>query len=86
MGSAKGLDVVVRIPVTVVDDDGVGRCQVNAETAGPGGEKEHELLGTWRIESVDGVLTVIASDTSINALVPGIYYFYKYCLEFINIV
>jgi hypothetical protein len=68
------LEVVVRISVTFVDNDSVGRGQVDAETTGPGGEKEHELLGFWRIESVDGILTVIASDTSIKALILGIYF------------
>ncbi len=40
----------MRVPVRVVDDDGVCRGQVDAESSGPGGEEEHELrgIGGWR--------------------------------------
>lgn len=35
VGPGEGLDVVVGVPVAVVDDDGVGRCQVDTQTTGP---------------------------------------------------
>lgn len=38
------LDVVVRVPVRVVDDDGVCTRQVDAQTPRPRGKQEAELL------------------------------------------
>ena len=37
VSAGEGLDVVVWVPVRVVDDDGVGRGQVDTQTSGPGG-------------------------------------------------
>ena len=39
------LDVIVRVPVGVVDDDGVGGGQVDAQAPGPGGQQEGKLGG-----------------------------------------
>lgn len=47
MGSAEGLDVVVGIPVGVIDDDGVGSGEIDAETAGSGRKEKDELLRIW---------------------------------------
>lgn len=40
------LYVVVRVPVGVEDDHGVGGGQVDAQTPGSGGEQEAELRST----------------------------------------
>ena len=39
----------MRVPVGVIDDDGVGGSQVDPQTPGPGGEQEDELggSGSW---------------------------------------
>jgi hypothetical protein len=50
------LDVVVWVPVRVVDDDGVGRVQVDAETSGTRGQQEAELFSAFLVEAIDGVL------------------------------
>lgn len=42
---ATDLNVVVWIPVRVVDDDGVCRGQVDAQATSPGGKEKAELLG-----------------------------------------
>lgn len=39
------LDVIMRIPVRVVNDDGVGGGQVDPQTSGPRGQQEGKLLG-----------------------------------------
>ena len=36
VGPGEGLDVVVRVPVGVVDDDGVRSGQVDTQTSSPG--------------------------------------------------
>lgn len=50
------LDIVVRVPIGVVDDDSVGSVQVDAETTGSGGQQEAELLSAFLVEAIDGVL------------------------------
>lgn len=42
---ATDLDVIVRVPVRVIDDDCVCRSQVDTQAARTGGEQEAELLG-----------------------------------------
>jgi len=39
------LDVVVGVPVAVVDEDGVGSGQVDPEAASPGREQKGEVIG-----------------------------------------
>ena len=52
MRPAKSLDVIVRIPIRVVDDDGVCRGQIDTQTTGTRGQEEHKLFGSrscvWR--------------------------------------
>merc|ERR1711892_549148 len=69
VGSAEGLDIIVRIPVTVIDDNGVGSGQIDSETSSPGGEQEHKLLSTWLVEPINGLLPHCTSDASINPLI-----------------
>ena len=48
VSSGEGLDVVVGIPVRVVNDDGVGRRQVDSQTASASRQQKDEVLGTAR--------------------------------------
>ena len=43
------LDVIVRVPVRVVDDDGIGCGEVDTKTTGTSREKKRKLLcpGSW---------------------------------------
>lgn len=41
---------LVRVPVTVEDDDRVGRLEVEAQPPGPRAQQEDEILGAWLIE------------------------------------
>lgn len=40
------LDVIVRIPVRVVDDDGVGSSQIDSQPSGSRRQQEGKLLST----------------------------------------
>lgn len=40
------LDVIVGIPIRVIDNDSISRSKVNAQTTSSGREEEGELLGT----------------------------------------
>lgn len=43
-GKVRNLDVIVGIPVRIINNDSVGRSKVYAQTTGAGGEEEAELL------------------------------------------
>jgi hypothetical protein len=64
------LNVVLRIPVRVENDDGVGRRQVDADAAGARAEQKHERV-VGRLgdrEAVDRRLAVGALDVAVEAL------------------
>lgn len=92
------LDVIVGVPVRVVDDDGVSGGEIDAQTASSGREEESKLrsTGSWKgdkksehwqdtitadlgstnslrlcltIKAINGFLSQIASDSSINSLI-----------------
>ena len=60
MRSVHGLQVHLRVPIGVVDDDDVGGVQVDAETTGSSGQHEEELFA---------VLGVVLGDLSVSVLV-----------------
>lgn len=50
MGSREGLDVIVRVPVRIVNDDSVSCGQVDPQASSTRGQQENELLGSGCIE------------------------------------
>ena len=60
------LHVLVGVPVTVIDDDGVSRCEVDAQPTGPSGQQEDEDVWVG-VERPDGLLPVLPADTAIYA-------------------
>lgn len=48
VASIHGLGVVGRVPIAVVEDDGVGRGQIDAQASRLRGEQEDEYVRTWR--------------------------------------
>lgn len=42
------LDVIVGVPVRVIDDDGVCRCKIDSQTTSSGREEEGKLGSTRR--------------------------------------
>ena len=55
---ARYLDIIMRVPVGVVDDDGVCGCQVYAQPSCSCGQQEAELLGTWRCSTQPRIVSV----------------------------
>ena len=53
------LEVHLRVPVGVKEDDDVGGVEVDAQAAGPRGQQEDELLAPLRVEVVDLRLPVL---------------------------
>lgn len=69
MSARERLNVVVWIPIRVVDDDRVGGSQVNAQTTGSGRQQEAELLRARCVESIDRILTLRTRDGSVDTFV-----------------
>ena len=63
-----GLDVVLRVPVGVVDDHRVGGDEVDADAARARAKEEEELVGIVG-EAVDGRLPRLARDGAVEPLV-----------------
>lgn len=63
------LQVVLRVPVRVEDDAGVGRRQVNAQAARSGAQQEDEALRVGFAEAVDGGLPQVPSHAAVDPLV-----------------
>ena len=38
------LEVVLRVPVRIIDDDSIGSCEVDTKTTGPRAKKEHKSI------------------------------------------
>ena len=69
MSTVHGLQIRLRVPITVVQDDDVGSGQVDAETTGARGEQEDELVAVGLVVLVDGDDTVVVRRASIDAAV-----------------
>jgi hypothetical protein len=53
VGASHGLQIVLRVPVRVEDNDSVGGFEVDAETTSTGREKEDEVRRVGRVEMLD---------------------------------
>ena len=69
MSTVHSLQIRLRVPITVVQDDDVGGGQVDTETTGTRGEQEDELVAVGLIVLVDGSDTVIMSGSTVDAAV-----------------
>lgn len=58
------LDVIVRIPIAIIQDDGIGRRQVNAQSTGTRAEQKDKLFRARPVEGVDPLLPLTADDTA----------------------
>mmetsp|Transcript_32611 Transcript_32611/g.92452 ORF Transcript_32611/g.92452 Transcript_32611/m.92452 type:complete len:380 (-) Transcript_32611:1553-2692(-) len=71
MGPRLGLQIVVGVPVGVKDNDGVCSGEVDAQAAGPGGEKEAEVAIPLFVEAVYPQLAGGAADRAVDAAVAS---------------
>ena len=69
MRTVHGLQISLRVPITVVQDDDVGGGQVDTETTGTRGEQEDKLVAVGLVVLVDGSDTVIMSGSTVDAAV-----------------
>ena len=89
MSSAESLDVVMWVPIHVVDDDGVGCSQVDTQTSRLGWQQEHEAvwIGTCKIQC--GAVKArpifskfLTTDTPLTGELWGVYCEYKFWFMF----
>lgn len=69
VGILAHLQVILGIPVGIVDDDGVGSRQIYAQTTCSRAQQEYEPVRIGFAESVDGLLPQTASDSAVDPLV-----------------
>lgn len=67
--SALHLEIHLRVPVAVVQDDDVGGVQVDAQAAGARGQQENELLAALGVVVVDLRLTVLAGGVTCTEMI-----------------
>ena len=60
------LQVLVGVPVGVIDDDGVSGCEIDAQAARARGQQEAEDVRAL-IEVLDGGLAVLPLDAAVYA-------------------
>ena len=66
VGAVLRLQVLLRVPVAVIKDDGIGSGEIDAEPAGAGAEQEKLAVGV-RVEGFDLVLAVGGFDGAVDA-------------------
>ena len=69
MAARLGLQIVLRVPVGIVDDDRVGGRQVDAHAARARAQQEEKGIRVRRAVAVDGSLPLVASHRPVQALV-----------------
>lgn len=72
MGSVLGLEILMGVPVGVVDDDRVGDLEIQTETAGSGGEDKDEEIGL-RVEAFQQLRSIVGFGAAVETkvLVPA---------------
>ena len=69
MCAVHGLQIGLRVPVTVVQDDNVCRGEVDTQPTGTRGEQEDELLAVGLVVLVDGYYPVIMGGATVDTTV-----------------
>ena len=59
MGAILGLQILVRIPVRVENDDRVGGLQIKTETTGTSRQQEEEIIRVFVVEPLEQVTSVV---------------------------
>ena len=67
--SGGSLNVILRVPVTIIDDDCVCRLQVDTKPACSSREQEEEFAAIGRIEAIDAVLSLVVRCVAIDTAV-----------------
>lgn len=66
---ATHLQVILRVPVRVEDDTGVGRSQVDSESSGTSTQKEDKAVRVRARKPINSSLAQIPSHSAIDTLI-----------------
>ena len=69
MSTVHSLQIRLRVPITVVQDDDVGGGQIDTETTGTRREQEDELVAVGLVVLVDGCDTVVMGCSTVDTAV-----------------
>mmetsp|Transcript_5217 Transcript_5217/g.14953 ORF Transcript_5217/g.14953 Transcript_5217/m.14953 type:complete len:218 (+) Transcript_5217:754-1407(+) len=70
VGARHGLQVVLRVPVRVKQQDRVCGRKVDAQSSRPGGQQERKIRGIRSIEPVHGLVPLLRRGGPVQTLVP----------------
>ncbi len=62
------LEIILRIPVAVEYDDGVGGGEVDPQAARPRGQQKAKVLRAWGVEVINRVLAQVPLDPAVQPL------------------
>jgi hypothetical protein len=57
-------------PITIIENDNVRSCQVNAKTSSAGSQQKDELFAIWFIVLVDCDDSVVVCSATVNSAIP----------------
>lgn len=69
MSSCCGLDVVLRVPVRVIDNDNIGARKVDTDSSCLGGKKEYISIFGRVIVAINSCLSLFGLDLAINSFI-----------------
>ena len=69
MTTCLSLQIVLRVPVAVVDNDRISCSQIYAHTTGFSAQKEYETIGIGFAVTINRSLTQVTTNPSIKSLV-----------------
>ena len=67
MGAILGLQILVRIPIGIENDDSVGRLEIEAQTAGASRQQEKEIIRRLVVETLQQVATIVRFGRSVQS-------------------
>mmetsp|Transcript_27083 Transcript_27083/g.59561 ORF Transcript_27083/g.59561 Transcript_27083/m.59561 type:complete len:286 (+) Transcript_27083:2321-3178(+) len=66
MATILGLQILLGIPIRIVQDANVCRLEIDSEPSGTSRQNETKLFAVWCIEGVDGLLSIFVCSVSID--------------------
>ena len=67
MGAFLGLQILVRIPIGIENDDSVGRLEIEAQVAGAGRQEEKEIIRRLVVETLQQVTTIVRLGRTVHS-------------------
>lgn len=69
MATSLGLEIVLGIPVTVINDDSISSRQIDTQTTSFSAKQENETIRIWFAITIDCSLSHVTTNTTIKSFV-----------------